>query len=262
MANIEAGCMELEPSEFSLPKLLEGLANVFGARAQEKGLKFHYSAATDLPVEVWSDAKKLRQVLANLIGNGVKFTETGEVSLEVGRREERVRFKVVDTGVGVAEESIEEIFAAFKHAPDRRTYAEGAGLGLPISLQMVEMLGGTLQVESEAGKGSVFWFDLELKEVGSSSVDEAQTVGRAQLDAGGAERASAPGVVPPDPDVLELFRDLARSGNMLELQRQAASLVEDSASLAPFASQVMRLARRFDVNAVQKYIEEAGGESS
>ena len=118
MSKIEAGRMELEPIEFSLPGMLEDLVQVFTARAEQQGISFSYQMITDLPVGVRGDEKKLRQVLINLLGNGIKFTQDGVVALRVSVRGDKVRFEVEDTGMGIAEESLEEIFEAFRHVED------------------------------------------------------------------------------------------------------------------------------------------------
>ena len=165
MSKIEAGRMDMEPVEFSLPGLLEDLTQVFKARAEQQGVSFAFKATHDLPDGVVGDEKKLRQVLINLLGNAIKFTRVGGVVLRVERAQTRVLFEVEDTGIGIAQESLGEIFEAFRHVESDGSHMEGTGLGLPISLQLVELQGGELKVESEPGKGSRFWFDLELEEI-------------------------------------------------------------------------------------------------
>ena len=183
MSKIEAGRLELELREFSLPDLLEDVSRVFEARAQQVGLSFSYQAFAELPVGVRSDDKKLRQVLINLLGNAVKFTEEGGVLLSVGRSGHNLRFEVKDTGVGIARESLEDIFEAFEHV-SADGHAEGTGLGLPISRRLVEMLGGELKVESELGKGSRFWFELELEEAAGLAAASDQQERRVTAYAG------------------------------------------------------------------------------
>ena len=182
MSKIEAGRMELELREFSLPDLLADVSRVFDARAQQLGIGFSFRAF-ELPGGVRSDDKKLRQVLINLLGNAVKFTKEGGVLFSVGRRGHRLHFEVKDTGVGIAKESLEEIFEAFEHmSPDGDT--EGTGLGLPISRRLVEMLGGELNVESELGKGSRFWFEIELEEASGFAATSDQQERRVTAFAG------------------------------------------------------------------------------
>ena len=165
MSKIEAGRMELEPTEFPLPDLLQNLVHMFTMRAEQNGIQFSYEEISSLPMGVRADEKRLRQVMMNLLGNAVKFTQDGGVVLKVGMEGDRVRFQIDDTGVGIAKESLAEIFEAFRHAGDQSQMSEGTGLGLPISMQLVELMGGKLQVQSEKGKGSSFWFALDLTEV-------------------------------------------------------------------------------------------------
>ena len=162
--------------------MLDDLVQVFQSRAEQQGIGFTYEAITQLPVGVRGDEKKLRQVLINLLGNAIKFTPEGGVAIRVGYREERMRFEVEDTGSGIPEESLEEIFEAFRHVEDQVDgHTEGTGLGLPISLQLVQLLGGELRVESELGKGSRFWFDLMLEELpgfaSNTNSDERTVIG-------------------------------------------------------------------------------------
>jgi PAS domain S-box-containing protein len=159
LSKIEAGKMELWVAEFRLPQFLEDLTEIFRMRAEEKGLEFVYQQLTDLPVGVRGDEKRLRQVLINLLGNGVKFTRQGRVIFRIGYHFDKIRFQVEDTGPGIKPEHLEDIFAPFQQAGDLR---EGTGLGLPISRKLVEMMGGRLDVASEVGSGSRFWFDLAL----------------------------------------------------------------------------------------------------
>nr|WP_306557897.1 ATP-binding protein [Nostoc sp. 'Peltigera malacea cyanobiont' DB3992] len=107
----------------------------------------------------------MRQALINLLGNAVKFTETGGVAFKVGYQEGKIRFQVEDTGIGMAPEQLEEIFLPFQQVGDHNRKAEGTGLGLAITRQLVQMMGGEIQVKSNLGKGSVFFFDLDLPEV-------------------------------------------------------------------------------------------------
>lgn len=107
----------------------------------------------------------MRQALINLLGNAVKFTETGGVAFKVGYQEGRIRFQVEDTGIGMAPEQLEEIFLPFQQVGDCNRKAEGTGLGLAITRQLVQLMGGEIQVKSTLGKGSIFFFDLDLPEV-------------------------------------------------------------------------------------------------
>lgn len=167
LAKIEAGKLELVPEVFDLPSLLQGIVALMQLRAGEKGLLFQYQPSALLPQWVVGDAQRLRQVLLNLLGNGIKFTAAGRVTLEVtvlaaGSGEVVVQFAVADTGVGIEPEALRQIFVPFEQAGSARQRTGGTGLGLAISQQLVALLGSELQVESVVGEGSCFWFDLRL----------------------------------------------------------------------------------------------------
>ncbi len=162
-SKIEAGKLELRPAPFHLPQILRDVAASLQPRAAAKGLAFVISAAPDLPEMFIGDAQKLRQVLDNLLTNAVKFTAEGEVELRItpaggGRFE----FAVRDTGVGLSEADQARLFQPFQQAVDGRPPEPGTGLGLAICQRLVQLLGGTLTVESSPGAGSRFSFTLPL----------------------------------------------------------------------------------------------------
>jgi signal transduction histidine kinase/ligand-binding sensor domain-containing protein/CheY-like chemotaxis protein len=171
IAKIEAG--RLVPIEivFDLPRFLGDIGNMVRVRAEGKGLRLAVAVDPSLPHIVLGDEGKLRQVLINLLGNAVKFTDAGVVTLRVRRAagaDERVSFEVEDTGCGIARGDLDGIFEAFAQADSGRQ-AEGTGLGLTISRQFVRLMGGDIRVRSEVGKGSVFAFDLALPTAEQSS---------------------------------------------------------------------------------------------
>lgn len=165
LSKIEARKMELYPSDVRFPEFLEGIAEICRIRADQKGISLIYEPLAKLPAGVRADDKRLRQVLINLLGNAVKFTQTGGVTFKVGDRNGKIRFQVEDTGVGMAPEQLEEIFQPFKQVGDHNRKIEGTGLGLAISRQLVDLMGGEIKVKSTLGKGSIFYFDLDLPEV-------------------------------------------------------------------------------------------------
>ncbi|MDZ7953886.1 AAA family ATPase [Nostoc sp. DedQUE09] len=165
LSKIEARKMELHLTDFHFLDFLEGIAEICRIRAEQKGICLIFEQITQLPIGVKADEKRLRQALINLLGNAVKFTETGGVNFKVGYQEGKIRFQVEDTGIGMAPEQLEEIFLPFQQVGDCNRKAEGTGLGLAITRQLVQMMGGEIQVKSNLGKGSVFFFDLDLTEV-------------------------------------------------------------------------------------------------
>ncbi|MBG1266575.1 hybrid sensor histidine kinase/response regulator [Nostoc sp. WHI] len=164
LSKIEARKMELHPTDFHFTDFLEGIAEICRIRAEQKGICLIFEQITQLPTGVKADEKRLRQALINLLGNAVKFTETGGVAFKVGYHEGKIRFQVEDTGVGMAPEQLEEIFLPFQQVGDHDRKAEGTGLGLAITRQLIQMMGGEIQVKSTLDKGSIFFFDLDLPE--------------------------------------------------------------------------------------------------
>ncbi len=167
LSKIEARKMELYPKGFHFLCFLTDVAEMVRIRAENKGIQFTYCGEPDLPTAVVADEKRLGQVLINLLGNAVKFTDTGGVTLRAevikkGEESVLVRFAVEDTGVGTSPEQLAQIFLPFEQVGSTSKRAEGTGLGLAISLELVEMMGSTIQVTSTPGRGSRFWFDLEL----------------------------------------------------------------------------------------------------
>ena len=174
-SKIEAGKLDIAEIYFDLHGLIEGVVELLAPRAQGKGLEIAASIDQRTPRHVVGDPARLRQVLINLAGNAVKFTEAGGIGLRVSPGAEgEVRFAVVDTGIGVAQESREAIFADFEQGDGSSARRhEGAGLGLAISRRIVELLGGQLRLETTSPEGSVFAFMLALRAAPSSPTRNA-----------------------------------------------------------------------------------------
>jgi signal transduction histidine kinase/CheY-like chemotaxis protein len=174
MSKIEAGRVELNPSAFDLRGMLGDLESMFSLRAREKDLTLVFDLAPEMPRFVFSDEGKLRQVLVNLLGNALKFTERGGATLRVRSRDEssgdaRLFFEVEDTGIGIAEKEIGSLFEPFVQSRNVTGMQEGTGLGLSICRKYVTLLRGAISARSQPGKGSVFSFDVRV-----GSANEAQ----------------------------------------------------------------------------------------
>ena len=191
LAKIEAGKLELAPMPMHLSNFLHSLVGIIHMRADQKALAFVYEPVMPLPEAIQADEKRLRQVLLNLMGNAVKFTDHGQVTLRVKALDEfssedgtpyvKLRFDVTDTGIGIAPDQIERIFQPFEQAGDATHRAEGTGLGLAISRQLVEAMGGQLIVTSQVGVGSTFGVELTLPvapgDAGHVVLPEQQIIG-------------------------------------------------------------------------------------
>ena len=177
LSKVEAGKLELSQEHFNLPAAVEKIVSSFALQAQEKGLRLSSSIDENVPQIVTGDAARLQQVLFNLIGNGIKFTEQGEVSVSLtladagedmsqAKKQERngvapVFFSISDTGIGIPSDKLDRVFQSFTRieSVDTHNY-EGTGLGLAISKTLVELMGGSLGVKSVENKGSTFYFTI------------------------------------------------------------------------------------------------------
>jgi len=162
-AKIEAGKVELANEPFSLRAVVRDCVRALAVRAHRKGVDLLCDVATEVPDQIKGDAVRLRQVLVNLVGNAIKFTERGEIAVTVAVAAEGVRFSVRDTGIGIARDKQRAIFDAFEQADSStaRRYG-GTGLGLSIAARLVQLMGGKIDVESEPGQGSTFTFTAQL----------------------------------------------------------------------------------------------------
>jgi len=180
LAKIEAGKLEVRPAPFRLPDLLRSVAALARVEADAKGLAFNADLAPTLPATVHADERRLRQVLLNLVSNAVKFTPRGSVTLRAHADElnedgedRRVvlRFEVVDTGIGIAPEQAERVFLPFEQVADTGGHSDGTGLGLAISRRLVDLMGGTVGLDSAPSEGSTFTVRLPVRVIDAD--DEA-----------------------------------------------------------------------------------------
>jgi len=184
IGKIESGRMTLEESEVDLQQLLHEMQSLMGVGAAEKGLHFALESAADLPRFVAADAGKLRQVLLNLVGNAIKYTDCGGVKLRAtvvgrnGAETAHVRFEVEDSGPGIHPEDCQRIFFPFVQLGGPVPAQAGTGLGLAICKQYVELMGGEIGVASEPGKGSVFYFHLPVRVLPAAAEPEEPKHGR------------------------------------------------------------------------------------
>ncbi|MCC2972193.1 response regulator [Massilia sp. IC2-476] len=167
-SKIEAGKLTIEYINFNLWDLLDDIHNVYTPQAAAKGIGFDFDIANDIPVAICGDPNRLRQIMANLLGNAIKFTEQGRILARVrvaGEDTQSVmlRFEVHDTGIGISREARARLFEAFSQADDSTTRRYGGtGLGLAISKQLVELMGGAIGVDNAPKQGSIFWFTVSF----------------------------------------------------------------------------------------------------
>lgn len=177
-SKVEAQKLTLEIIDFNLRSLLEEIAELNGLRSAEKGLEFSWSLDAQVPVLLRGDPGRIRQVLTNLIGNALKFTPSGSISLRVTRGPDRLdrvglHIDVQDTGIGIAREKLNKIFAPFEQADSSTTRKYGGtGLGLAISKQIVDLMGGEIAVSSQEGQGTTFSLDIALEQQPADCVEQ------------------------------------------------------------------------------------------
>jgi PAS domain S-box-containing protein len=176
LSKIESGRMELQMVSFDLPGFLFNIKDMMEVKAKEKQIEFQYEYDTALPDGIVADEKKLRQILLNILGNALKFTDSGRIEFTAcslsdcygaltNEEYDIIRFKIKDTGPGIPLAQQKDIFLPFQQDQKGIHAAEGTGLGLSISRKLVRMMGGELYVQSSPGKGSVFWFEIEVEKI-------------------------------------------------------------------------------------------------
>jgi len=170
ISRIEAGRMNIVEVEFNIRQIKESILEIFAAEAQKKGIRIQFSHDTESSLRLVGDGARLRQILFNLVGNSIKFTDTGEVRVDIVILPVpkgpfvRMLITVSDTGIGISDENLKRIFEPFVQAENSYTRRfQGAGLGLSIVRRLVELLGGTLAVDSTIGKGTTFYLSLPFK---------------------------------------------------------------------------------------------------
>ncbi len=166
LARIEAGRLRLDPAPLPVSEFLDDIVRMVAPQAAAKGLKFELQTAGRVPEYIRADAKRLRQILLNLLGNAVRFTDHGAVTLRLDHTREVARIEVIDTGIGIAPQDLERIFMPFERgAAGRRSGEPGTGLGLTITHLLTQLMGGELNVVSTPGQGSTFTARLYLSEI-------------------------------------------------------------------------------------------------
>jgi PAS domain S-box-containing protein len=183
----EAGDMPLEWTDFAIRTEIEAVQSTLGDEIRRKGLVFTSAVAPTVPHRLYGDPGRLRQVLHKLLANAVKFTSRGEVSLTVGIADlhengTTLRFSIRDTGIGVPDAARGRLFEAFSQADGSNTRTHGgAGLGLALARKLVELMGGTIGMESREGAGSTFWFMIPFQTVLVPESDQSEEIGQLQL---------------------------------------------------------------------------------
>jgi PAS domain S-box-containing protein len=256
LSKLEARRTELAPETVRLRDFLTQVHHMLEPRAHEKGLNFSVSADISVPSVAEFDPKLLRQILLNLLSNAIKFTQQGEVAWRAHFDQGRLFVEVRDTGRGISPEDQKQVFAAFQQVGDARTKHAGTGLGLAICAQLVELMGGSISVESEIGAGSTFRFDVLC------AVPEQKTFAQEPLSVDADEEdsvAASPApvtLVRPSDEELQRVRGMLDLGRIQEIQQVPAEWRAAHPEWAPFADRVETLAHAFRLDELQALLAE------
>lgn len=282
LSAIEADQITLTNQPFVLPGMVHDIVASLRGQAEAKGLILYCELSPDLPVVVSGDETRLRQILLNLLSNAIKFTEKGRVILRVtttgeGREAEGegefpfalrlspcvpgpaplalclIHFEVADTGIGIPADQLEVIFTSFYQVLADRSKPKGTGLGLPISRRLARLMQSEIHVQSVAGQGSIFWFDLTL-----TAMNADQTAAPvAAATAPDAARLSQPEhITPPPSEELAALYELARIGNVLGLRKRLVRLDAADPRWHTFVSKLMALARDIKLQEIRAYLRQ------
>ncbi len=246
-AKLEASKLQLFPQRVDMAGLLDGITAMIGLKAGEQGLEFSCEVGPGVPASLLADEQRLRQVLLNLLSNAIKFTDRGAVRLKVtAAAPGRLRFAVQDSGVGIEPGQLETIFQPFEQVGEAQRRFGGTGLGLAISRQLVRLMGSEIQVESQPGVGSLFWFEL------AAEGGEAAPAAVLPMPPAAVPEAALP--VPPQQE-LETLLQLVRIGNMRAILAHADHLEQLDPLYAPLAEHLRRLARGYQSKALRSLAE-------
>ena len=252
LSRIEAGKFDLNESAIKLPTFLYVIGDLIRIKAEQKNLIFQLELAANLPT-VRADEKRLRQVLLNLLGNAVKFTDHGSVSLrvqELARDGDKVtlHFEVQDIGIGMNTDQLEAIFKPFEQVGEVERRYGGSGLGLSISRQLVRLMGSDIQVHSQPGEGSRFWFDLTVP------LADDRAMQAAPKPAVYCDAPEVPLLAPPDSE-LKVLHGLALQGNMRDIMHWADQLEMLNEQYRPFSNKLRRLSKEYQSKAILALVE-------
>ncbi|MDM8547358.1 response regulator [Candidatus Venteria ishoeyi] len=220
LAKVEAGHIELFPEEVDIQSFFWEVVKIFRFRAEKKCVAFNYQAEKSLPDYISIDPKRLHQVVINLLGNAVKFTEQGHVSLTVNYHDAQLHIRITDTGPGIAPEQYEEIFQPFSQIGDRQHKRQGTGLGLSITRRIIELMGGHIELESQLGEGSCFHARIPVAVLFKNTSTQQQTLKVQKKIIGYHRTASPQNTDNPEPFRILIVDDILLNCAVLRLMLQ------------------------------------------
>ena len=275
MSKIEAGKLKLYPQSMNIADFLEEMFGFFSLQALQKGINLNLEFPQNIPTMIMADEKRLRQVLINLLGNAIKFTNQGEVTLRVSLVEQKkkiksssktLHFEVIDTGIGIPQEKISGIFNPFEQVTVGNEWKSGTGLGLSISCQLVEMMQGKLDVESELNIGTTFFFEIDVEILENVQSDKSQPTEKiigyqdnlqVKVINNHSDNLNSQELTfkVPSAEEMKILHELALIGNMKKIRQQASHIREIDDQYIAFADQLQVLATGFQEKEVLSLVE-------
>lgn len=248
VAKMEEKKPDIERKTFNLHSLLHSIEDMTEIKVREKNLKFLFECDRNIPVFVFGDEKKIRQILTSLLSNSIKFTTHGTVKLKIKKQDTKILFLVEDTGSGIPHNRLEDIFSPFRQLSDELHKSDGAGLGLTISRIFVRLMGGELYVDSMYGKGSRFWFEIELPEVLS---DEKNNIQRDLNDTTSIEETE---VIPPL-EIIESLYNYADEGDIKSLNIELDIIRNSNEKYENFCNKLDILLDNFEIDKLTELLK-------
>ena len=250
LSRTEPDTFKAANEEFSLLNFLQDIESFARMQTNQKNLNFVLDISKKLPQYVIGDEKRLRQVLINILGNAVKFTEKGQITFQVQYLENNLfKFSIIDTGIGIPKDQLEKIGEIFQKANDEGNYVEGAGLGLAVCRRLIGMMNGKLHIESEVDKGSTFWFEIPMDIISFSTEKEVEENNKTQEDSVKSE------ILIPENDIIKGFLENAKIGNILGVEKQLDDFLEKSPQFSDWGEIIKKFTTEFKTKELLEYLE-------
>ncbi len=256
LAKIEARKLELAPKPVHLDSLLQKVLDITQTQANQKGIQLLYQTES-LPQSVNVDAKCLRQVLLNLIGNGLKFTQQGQVAIKVqalaqateANSSVRLKFSITDSGIGMTTDDLKQLFQPFTQVGNKLHKSSGTGLGLALSQEIIQLMGGKIQVTSEVGVGSCFYFELTLP-LAQAAAKLVESPPPRASNPPAPSRSTLLNQAPPA-EILQQLLNLSLQGKVQQFRQTAQSIAEQNPDYQPFLNILLELAKQFELDQLE-----------
>ena len=258
LAKIEAGRFDLQPGTCELHAFFRGLAALFRPQAEARKIRFEFHSAPDLPALVEVDEIRLRQIVANLLANSIKFTKQGCVRLEAGYRNGSLLVGIEDTGIGIEPDLIENLFRPFQQSGDQRCKNQGSGLGLAICKNLVEHMDGKIEVQSRLGEGSRFYLSIPLERLEGAvpektyELERHLPLHRLHEQESTAQSADEKPEVELSNEIRETLVRHIRCGSITEIQSQLDTLPANAGGLV---AKLREAAANFDIERLESLLE-------